>query len=356
MNALKRVMNAIAVELRGMPLIARWVTVGAASASVIGGIVGLVVGLFAYAPTAWFAVFELRRSCWCRWWDRRSYRGPDPHGGPPNQAAHHTFGLTSKPQCPPQIPSASEATAHEGKDGHLAARCCSARGAALSRGRRETTAWDEKPASSEYVGERASRLLTEQLAQARLRRAPRRRAARPSRASSPGSRRRRGSRSSSRPSSSRARRRRMIRSVACSRDSSRQRAGQHERLAGERPLARGRALLARTAGPSSRRSSISARMRSSCELRGDRARPSSGRRPASARSPRASPRAGASMSRNCAARGCAPVTSPTSSIPSANSTRANGRSLARPRSPRSGLRAEISAKPSSSSSCSSVSR
>jgi len=59
MNALKRVMNAIAVELRGMPLITRWVTVGAASASVIGGIVGLVVGLFAYAPTAWFAVFEL---------------------------------------------------------------------------------------------------------------------------------------------------------------------------------------------------------------------------------------------------------------------------------------------------------
>jgi hypothetical protein len=59
MNALKRIMNAIAVELRSMPLIARWVTVGAASASVIGGIVGLVVGLSAYAPTAWFAVFEL---------------------------------------------------------------------------------------------------------------------------------------------------------------------------------------------------------------------------------------------------------------------------------------------------------
>jgi membrane associated rhomboid family serine protease len=59
MNALKRVMNAIAVELRGMPLIVRLVTVGAASASVIGGLVGLVVGLFAYPPTAWFAVVEL---------------------------------------------------------------------------------------------------------------------------------------------------------------------------------------------------------------------------------------------------------------------------------------------------------
>ncbi len=59
MNALNRVVSAIAVELRGMPLIARWVTVGAASACVVGGIFGLVVGLFAYAPTAWFAVFEL---------------------------------------------------------------------------------------------------------------------------------------------------------------------------------------------------------------------------------------------------------------------------------------------------------
>jgi len=59
MNVLKRTTNPIAVELRSVPLIARWVIVGAASASVIGGIVGLVVGLLAYAPTAWFAVFEL---------------------------------------------------------------------------------------------------------------------------------------------------------------------------------------------------------------------------------------------------------------------------------------------------------
>jgi len=59
MYALKRAMNVIAVEPRGVPLVARWVVVGAASASVIGGIVGLVVGLFAYAPTAWFAIVEL---------------------------------------------------------------------------------------------------------------------------------------------------------------------------------------------------------------------------------------------------------------------------------------------------------
>ena len=56
---LERTTSAIAAELRGMPLIARWVIAGAASATVIGGIVGLVIGLFAYAPTAWFAVFEL---------------------------------------------------------------------------------------------------------------------------------------------------------------------------------------------------------------------------------------------------------------------------------------------------------
>jgi membrane associated rhomboid family serine protease len=50
--------NGIAPELRGVPLIARWIIVGAASGTVIGGIVGLVVGLHAYPPTAWFAVLE----------------------------------------------------------------------------------------------------------------------------------------------------------------------------------------------------------------------------------------------------------------------------------------------------------
>jgi membrane associated rhomboid family serine protease len=59
MNMLERAAREIAVELRGVPLIPRWVIVGAASACVVGGIVGLVVGLLAYPPTAWFAVFEL---------------------------------------------------------------------------------------------------------------------------------------------------------------------------------------------------------------------------------------------------------------------------------------------------------
>jgi riboflavin transporter FmnP len=41
------------------PLPARWAIVGATSAGVIGAIAGLVAGLLAYPPTAWFAVFEL---------------------------------------------------------------------------------------------------------------------------------------------------------------------------------------------------------------------------------------------------------------------------------------------------------
>ncbi len=42
-----------------MPLILRWAAVGAVSAALIGGVVGLVVGLAVHPATAWFAVFEL---------------------------------------------------------------------------------------------------------------------------------------------------------------------------------------------------------------------------------------------------------------------------------------------------------
>ncbi|HEY5249462.1 MAG TPA: hypothetical protein VIJ15_13545 [Dermatophilaceae bacterium] len=45
--------------LRDPPPLARFVVVGAVSLGVVGGIVGLIVGLFAYPPTAWFAVFEV---------------------------------------------------------------------------------------------------------------------------------------------------------------------------------------------------------------------------------------------------------------------------------------------------------
>jgi hypothetical protein len=47
------------VWIRGLPLPVRWTILAAVAAGVIGGITGLVVGLFAYAPTAPFAAFEL---------------------------------------------------------------------------------------------------------------------------------------------------------------------------------------------------------------------------------------------------------------------------------------------------------
>lgn len=41
-----------------MPPYARCMILGGASAGTIGALTGLVVGLLAYPPTAWFAVFE----------------------------------------------------------------------------------------------------------------------------------------------------------------------------------------------------------------------------------------------------------------------------------------------------------
>ena len=41
------------------PRVSRWAAIGAASAGLVGGIVGLILGLTAYPPTAWFAIFEL---------------------------------------------------------------------------------------------------------------------------------------------------------------------------------------------------------------------------------------------------------------------------------------------------------
>ncbi|MFZ2056630.1 MAG: hypothetical protein WAV54_04395 [Acidimicrobiales bacterium] len=52
-------MNTIAVRLRGLPLPGRCAVVGAASVGMIGAVVGLVIGLIVYAPTALFAVVEL---------------------------------------------------------------------------------------------------------------------------------------------------------------------------------------------------------------------------------------------------------------------------------------------------------
>jgi hypothetical protein len=51
--------QAIAVWLRGLPQVARWGTVGAASVGGPGAIIGLLVGLHVHAPTAPFALVEL---------------------------------------------------------------------------------------------------------------------------------------------------------------------------------------------------------------------------------------------------------------------------------------------------------
>lgn len=58
MCVLNRAKNRLAAKTRRMPLISRWVVIGAVSSGVVGGAIGLVAGL-AYPRTAWFAVFEL---------------------------------------------------------------------------------------------------------------------------------------------------------------------------------------------------------------------------------------------------------------------------------------------------------
>ena len=42
-----------------MPLVLRFAVVGSTAALLLGGLLGLVLGLLAYPPTAWLAVFEV---------------------------------------------------------------------------------------------------------------------------------------------------------------------------------------------------------------------------------------------------------------------------------------------------------
>jgi hypothetical protein len=46
-------------EVADMPLPARFLVIGALALGIAGGIGGLISGLFAYPPTAWFAVAEV---------------------------------------------------------------------------------------------------------------------------------------------------------------------------------------------------------------------------------------------------------------------------------------------------------
>lgn len=52
-------MRSFLGALRELPLPARWAVLGAAVLGTVGGIAGLLIGLDAYAPTAWAATFEV---------------------------------------------------------------------------------------------------------------------------------------------------------------------------------------------------------------------------------------------------------------------------------------------------------
>jgi hypothetical protein len=51
--------TGLRTALGEMPLVPRAVTIGAGCLGAVGGVVGLVVGLFAYAPTAPVAMLEV---------------------------------------------------------------------------------------------------------------------------------------------------------------------------------------------------------------------------------------------------------------------------------------------------------
>ena len=46
-------------QLASAPVVPRFAIVGAMAAGVLGGLLGLVLGLDGYPPTAWFAVIEV---------------------------------------------------------------------------------------------------------------------------------------------------------------------------------------------------------------------------------------------------------------------------------------------------------
>jgi hypothetical protein len=52
-------MMSARAQLVAKPLVPRFAIVGLMVAGVLGGLVGLVLGLRAYPPTAWFAVLEV---------------------------------------------------------------------------------------------------------------------------------------------------------------------------------------------------------------------------------------------------------------------------------------------------------
>jgi hypothetical protein len=52
-------MTSARTQVAALPVVQRYALVGSTAALVLGGLVGLVLGLLAYPPTAWFAVLEV---------------------------------------------------------------------------------------------------------------------------------------------------------------------------------------------------------------------------------------------------------------------------------------------------------
>jgi len=46
-------------QVTAMPIVPRFAVVGATAAFLLGALIGLVIGLIAYPPTAWFALLEM---------------------------------------------------------------------------------------------------------------------------------------------------------------------------------------------------------------------------------------------------------------------------------------------------------
>jgi hypothetical protein len=51
--------DGVQQTLHGLPLLLRYAVTGAVALGLLGAAVGLVLGLRAYAPTAWAAVFQV---------------------------------------------------------------------------------------------------------------------------------------------------------------------------------------------------------------------------------------------------------------------------------------------------------
>ena len=54
-----RVMRTLPAALAQLPVVRRFVVAGTLLGGGVGGLIGLIVGLRVYPPTAWFAIFEL---------------------------------------------------------------------------------------------------------------------------------------------------------------------------------------------------------------------------------------------------------------------------------------------------------